>query len=272
MNSKLAICFFGITRSLSHTIESIEVNILGAAQRIREPVVLSHFFDQKWINNPRSGEKGAVCEEEHALLDNDWLCLEEPDSCLQMWDYKELQQFGDAWGDDFQSLRNLVHQLHSLNAVCEEALERGVEVCIFCRPDLRYHDSLLRPLKRAIRRGGNVVYLPGWQAWEGGLNDRFAICVGRNAIAAYGKRIQDAHAFCKEGNTPLHSERLLEYALSCRGIQIIKIKTRASRVRIDGTLPAVDIFRSPLWKISAKAAQTLGVKPMVHMIIGRFLR
>ncbi len=272
MTSKLAICFFGITRSLSHTIESIEVNILGAAQCVCEPVVLSHFFDQKWINNPRSGEKGAVRADEHALLENDWLRLEKPDACLQTWDYKGLQQFGDAWDDDFQSLRNLVHQLHSLNAVCEEALKRGVEVCIFCRPDLRYHDSLLRPLKRAIRRGGDVVYLPGWQAWEGGLNDRFAICVGRKAIAAYGQRIQDAGAFCKEANRPLHAERLLEYALSSRGIKVKKIKTRASRIRIDGTMPAVDIFRSPVWKVSAKVAQSLGVKSFVQRVLGRFLR
>lgn len=232
MSRKVAICFFGITRSLNYTHTSIEANVLAPARKLSSPKVYAHFFLQKEIDNPRTGEKGQLDHEQHRLLPIDWLKLEDPDRCLGQWNFEGLKAWGDSWGDDFRSMRNLIHQLHSLYVVTEAALADGAEVCLVCRPDLLYHDSLDPVLARALRTKGDCVFLPFWQGYRG-LNDRFAICVGPKAIAAYGQRILMAEAYCRERGVALHSERLLAFSLKKVGVRVQLIGARATRVRMN---------------------------------------
>ena len=232
----VAVCFFGITRSLTRTLASIENNILTPAQNLPQGAkCYGHFFQQAFINNPRSDEVGEMDIEEHRLLPFRDLKLEEPDTCLSMWNFEEIKSFGSPWNDNFVSLRNLIHQLHSLNQVTEMALRDGAEIVVFARPDMTYHDSLARPLRRANRTKGPLVQLPWWQPF-GGLNDRLAIVRDEAAIRAYGQRIQKIPAFCAT-NGPLHAESLVRFALEAAQVPVHTIAARASRTRIDGTSP-----------------------------------
>jgi hypothetical protein len=272
---KVAICFFGITRSLSHTISSIECNVLDPARKLGNVSIYSHFFLQKNIINPRSGEQGQNKLDEHRLLPSDWIQLEEPDACLSHYDFDALKSWGDAWNDDFMSLRNLVHQLHSLSAVTTAALADGADICLFCRPDLTYHDSLSRPIKRAVSARAPMVLLPYWQPC-GGLNDRFAICAGRDAISAYGHRIRSAHDFCAVTSSPLHSELLLAYSLADVKVDIHRIASRASRTRLGGAQKDEEFSRP--WVIQLKyrlrprsilvmLADSLGLRPTIRKLL-----
>jgi len=49
---------------------------------------------------------------------------------------------GDFWGTEFYSMRNLMHQLHSLNVVKKAVLEDGADAYRFLHLDLRYNESL----------------------------------------------------------------------------------------------------------------------------------
>lgn len=263
---EIAICFFGITRSLRHTMPSIEANVLTPARAQGRIRIYAHFFRQRHVRNLRSGENGAADPEEHHLLGCDWLRLEEPDACLSTWSFDTLKRSGDAWHDDFASLRNVVHQQHSLRQVTLAALADGAKVCLFCRPDLRYHDSLARPITRAIRSPNPLVQLPRWQAWEGGLNDRFALCSGEEAIRAYGTRIEQAANYCALRG-PLHAERLLAYALREADIPVRRISTRAGRVRVDGherhedfLPPSLSFMRSTLRNAAIGVLRSLGLR------------
>ena len=111
---KIAICFRGISRSLTHTIESIRDNVFAPARELGEVKVFTHLFDQKEINNPRTGETGRLDTAEYQLLQSDWLTLEPPGECLAQHRFDALKSFGDPWNDQFSSLRNLIHELHSL--------------------------------------------------------------------------------------------------------------------------------------------------------------
>jgi hypothetical protein len=275
---KIAVCFFGITRSLTHTVSSIEFNILAPIRKLGEVFVYSHFFLQKDIINPRSGELGELDLDEQRLLPSDWLQLEEPDACLSDYDFDQLRSHGDSWQDNFRSLRNLVHQLHSLNAVTTAALADGADICLFCRPDLTYHDSLLRPLKRAVATNVATVFLPYWQG-NGGLNDRFAICVQKEAISAYGQRIQNAHAFCDSMMEPLNSERLLAYSISLAEVNIRKIGNRASRTRLGGVKKYEDFSRPCVSRMKTWArpravmfAESVGLRQIVQALLKKIRR
>lgn len=234
--TRIAICFFGITRSLRYTSYSIDENIIAPAQAFGQTKVFAHFFNQVEIDNPRSGESGKSDVEEYRLLNADWLVIEEPDNCLEKHNFNQLCAYGDTWNDNFVSLRNLVHQLHSLNEVTKAALDWKPDIVLFIRPDLLYHSSLKRYIGSILKCGSECVMLPAWQNWEHGYNDRFAICKFRSAIEAYGKRVGDMHEFCELNKTPLHSERLLRYVLEKSEIKPKRMSARASRVRIGGRL------------------------------------
>ena len=235
---RISVCFFGITRSLRHTFPSITENVLAPARRLGDVRVYSHFFRQVEIVNRRNGEAGTADPDEHLLLGSDSIDLEDPDVCLAEWDFEGLKRHGDFWVNDFVSLRNLVHQLHSLRRVTKAALDDLAAdepaIIVFCRPDLRYHDSLALHLDAAAASPGDLVMVPRWQAWTG-VNDRFAICRGVRAASLYGRRIESAHDFCATMGGPLHSERLLGHILAASDVPVRKMPARASRVRVDGT-------------------------------------
>lgn len=232
---RIAICFFGITRSLTHTIGSIEENILAPARELGEVRIFAHFFQQATIDNPRSGEKGALRQDEHELLPLDWLQLEEPEICLEQHGFEALKAFGDEWGDDFRSLRNLIHQLHSLQQVTEAAVEWAPDVIVFARPDLRYMDSLKDVIQAALTRCDEAIaFIPDWQHATFGLNDRFAVLTPLAAYS-YGTRVALMKEFCATRNTALHSESLVRFALMKGSINVSYVPTKAARVRLDGT-------------------------------------
>ncbi|MCF2906669.1 hypothetical protein L0666_16870 [Octadecabacter sp. CECT 8868] len=239
----VAVCFFGITRSLKRTIGSIEANVLGPAEALDQGAkCYAHLFQQAHINNPRSDESGAMDLNEHSLLNLDQVEFEAPDGCLEIWDFEGLKAHGSLWNDDFRSLRNLVHQLHSLNRVTEMALAGGAEIVVFARPDLTYHDSLAPALARANRGKGDLVQLPWWQPFDG-LNDRFAVVRGTTAIRAYGQRITQLTAYCA-AHGPVHAEKLVRFSLEQAQVPVRTFGARASRTRIDGTSPD-EIFDYP---------------------------
>ena len=233
---RIAICFFGITRSLNHTIESIEENIFTPARTFGTVRIFAHLFNQNEVQNSRSGESGKFDTKEYKLLNPDWVHLEEPEVCLAAHGFETMKAYGDSWDDGFKSLRNLVHQLHSLNEVTKAASEWAPDIVLFVRPDLFYHSSLRQHIATALRWESAGVILPAWQNHGNGYNDRFAICRMPSAIEAYGTRVKSMHDFCSRGQVKLHSERLLRFVLDEEGLTPRWMPTRASRMRIGGRL------------------------------------
>ena len=228
---RVAVVFFGITRSLRLTLPAITANVVGPARAIaREVRLFGHFFTQTSINNARSGEVGELDPEEYRLLELDAVETEAPGGCLEQYPMAEMQARGDIWGDDFASFRNLVHQLHSLRRATLLAEGFQPHVVIFARPDLLYHDSMAEQLDFLGRAHRSFVLLPDWSQWFG-HNDRFALAKGETAIAAYGRRAERMGEYCALGKR-LHAERFLKYAL--RDERVRPVHLRASRVRSNG--------------------------------------
>ena len=193
----------------------------------------AHFFEQATINNPRSGEYNACPVSAEKYLFIDTLIKTEGGTRGILKKIEELKVYGDAWNDHFRSLNNLVHQLHSIQISYAQAVKSGADIVAFIRPDLNYHDDLSLVFRKAVshhRLGRSSIFTPDWQRW-GGVNDRFAIAVGQKAAMAYGSRIEFAKKFCEESGCPLHSEKLLAFALIERRVKVFCIPHRASRVR-----------------------------------------
>jgi len=243
---RIAVLFFGITRSLHRTLPSIEENILAPARARGEVRLFGHFCRIDRIENARSGESVDVAPDEHRLLTWDALDLEAPGPALAQWGFERIAAHGDVYEDGAASLRNLVHQLHSLHRVTHLAAPWAPDLWLFCRPDLRYHDSFGPALDRLLGRTGPLCCLPHWQ-WYFGFNDRFALIRGREAALAYGLRAERALDYCVDRQAPLHAEGLVRFAL--RGIPVRALPLRAVRVRATGLEAEEDYLFDWAWRI-----------------------
>jgi len=237
---KIAVALFGIPRGSQVTMPTIRQHFIDPAAALGDSKVFYHLYLQDRVESQRSGENHPLPRSSYDVFAEFTGELEPPEACLGQWQFERLKQFGDEHDDGFSSLRNLVHQLHSLRQVTALVAAYEPDVVLFLRPDLHYEagwepreiESVLRDPRRCI--------LPAWQWWSG-YNDRFALC-GREAFGAYGRRIERAIEFCERRHKPLQAERLLRYALKRDGVHVRMTDIRASRVRTDGTVKE-EIFR-----------------------------
>jgi len=234
---RIAIVFFGITRSLRFTLDSITRNVIAPARALTANVGLfGHFYHQDKIHNPRSGESGPLDPEEYRLLPLDRIELEPPGKCLADYPVEDLMRNGDFWKDKFRSFSNLVHQLHSLHRASLLAKTSRPDIVIFARPDLHYLNPVSPWLRDLAEDPAPKVLVPDWAQW-GGLNDRLALVRGADSIAAYGLRAGVMLDYCADGSM-LHSEQLLKHALTGHAVRMIPL--HASRVRSDGRVVIED--------------------------------
>ncbi len=193
-----------------------------------------HLYRLSEIDNPRSGEKGNFSASWYEYFTDFQGSVHEPNECLDRWNFDAVKSYGDKWGDDFKSVKNLIHQLNSLHEVTDLMSDFDPDCVLFLRPDLLYHDKIpTRLIEKAASSPKAEVWIPAWQ-WFGGLNDRFAICT-KSAYVKYGKRGEAIGSFNRDKG-PLHAESLLNYQMRQSSVLVKPIFARASRVRIDGSI------------------------------------
>ncbi|MBF8778920.1 hypothetical protein [Pseudomonas fulva] len=229
---KVAVAFFGIPRNSSICFPSIEQNVLAQIPAGCQVRTFYHLYRIDAVHNARSGESGALHDDNYAPFERMSGRLDSTEGVLEQWDFERIKAQGDTWNDQHASLRNLVYQLHSLRCVTQMVEGFDPDFVVFIRPDNFYHSPLPGYIFSHARARRLNAYIPDWQ-WWGGLNDRFSIC-GRDIYQAYGKRIEQIFAFCEKTGRKLHSERLLKFVLQRAEAKVCTLPTTASRVRIHG--------------------------------------
>jgi len=235
---KIAIAIFGIPRGSFVTKKSIINNIVEQANKVGETKLFGHLFRLDAVKNARSNESGFLVEDDYARFHEFNSYIEEPNRCLDEWDFNFFTQFYDLEGDNYQSNKNLIHQLHSLLSVTKQIELYDPDVVIFARPDLLYHQPISQSVIELAGKYKNRIYLPDWQWWNG-YNDRFAIC-SKFAYKVYGCRVLEAKQYCTASKLPLHAERLLRFTLNKNNIAVRTISTCASRVRTGNVVKSED--------------------------------
>lgn len=230
---KIAICFRGISRSLKTTIESIQENIFTPASKYADVRVFTHLYSLHEINNPRSKEKTTLDQNEYKLLQSDWVQIDKPNSCLDLYPINEIKKFGDEWQDEFITFNNLIQALHSLKIGYEAALKWNPDIYVFARPDLYYHDSFENIFNHLTRTAQPNIHLPIWQSFNG-CNDRFAVINSNQLARIYATRIDHALEYCESMKKSLSAEVFLFNHLKINKAKISFLNIKASRVRAGG--------------------------------------
>ena len=243
---KICICFFGLTRSLKHTYPSIEKNIFNVLKKhnILYDVYL-HTYDLKGLTNKRSGE--FACP----LDNNEWKLLNPIEHKItnqetfdKSFNWKNLFKHGDIWKDGFNSVKNAIRQLNSLNEVTHLWLDKEpYDYYLYIRPDLYYVNEInVNDILDHLHLN-NILVIPYWGNYRGGFNDRIAFG-HHDVMKIYGTRLQYLSKYYnqRKGKKPYHSERYLTIVVRDHQIFIRYSKLKGIRVRANLEYDEKDSF------------------------------
>jgi hypothetical protein len=242
---KVALCFWGLTRSLDYTRESIESCIFQPLRDagIEYSIFLHTYTLYRPYTNVRAGEVGLQ------LKNTAWRDLQPTasivenqdtvDKTLQLTEYRSC---GDPWGtpqsDPYGTLNNHIRALWSLKQVTElwTSSTESFDAVIYLRPDMLYRRKLNIEWIRNLE--DTTLYMPNFHLIEG-CNDRFAI--GKPSVMRiYGGRFTGALEFSRR--LPLHSEKYLAFKLSLHNIHCNYINFPFRRVRANGKIHEDDML------------------------------
>lgn len=241
---RIALCFWGICRSTSWTIDSIKSCIFQPLEEsgIQFDVYIHTYVLYRPYTNPRAEEFSLQ------LRNTDWKLLgvkegnymtenqDRVDLDLQLLKYRSQ---GNPWPEDkgsFITLDNHVRALWSLNQVTSlwKNSEIKYDAIVYLRPDVQY----IRPISIdwINKIQPDTIYIPNFHIHTG-CNDRFAIG-SPSVMEIYGRRFHGALQYSK--HMKLHSEQYLAYTLQNTNIRIEYIPFRFKRVRANGEICEAD--------------------------------
>lgn len=237
----IAICFFGLTRSLQYTKHSI-TNIFEVLDKndITYTTFL-HTYDKSFLSNPRSNEFDCKLDiEEYKLLNCHHHSVTNQESFLSSLPKQYLQFLkikGDAWKDQYVSFTNFLCQLNSLQIVTSmwKSDDHSFDLIMYLRPDLLYNELVIDDLYMSIRQ--QCIFTPNYHQCTG-LNDRIAIGPPQ-LMVYYGNRFQDLLEYAK--NRKVHSESFLKYIVQKHNLHHQSLlQLKGKRIRANGQLCLTD--------------------------------
>ena len=144
-SQKLAICFFGLSRSLKKTLPSIESCIFNVLKEHSIPYdIYCHTYKLRKIKLKRSNENTILNPDEYKLLNADYSRVDNQGIFLKKFPTRKIFRFGDPWKTKFENSKNLLCQLNSLKQVTQMWVKNKDKYfgCLYLRPDHEYKNEL----------------------------------------------------------------------------------------------------------------------------------
>jgi hypothetical protein len=234
---KVALAFWGLTRSLKYTIDSINNKIIN---KFKEHGIQYKIFMHTWIvnsvyNNSRSKEHGVVLDNtEYSLLNPDYIELQDQDDFKQKINFNAFRTHKDPWNTNYETVNNFICAMFSKSR-CTQLIDKSNEnfdYIIYLRPDVLYlNDFDVNFFKKV---NSNTICIPNF-ALHNNFNDRFCI-VNMKTYKLYGHIFKKLFEYSK--HCSLHSETVHYKLMIKNKIKIEKINFIFKRVRADGRICA----------------------------------
>ena len=210
---KVALCFWGITRSLKYTIESIKKHILEPLENDNiEYVIFVHTFkfNSPYIN-PRAQEIYVKLDfDEYKLLNPDYVQIDDQDEIKRQIDISKYHTMPDPWESNYICVDNFVCAMYSKKQLGLMVKNSGLEFdyIMYLRPDVKFINSFdVRYF--SITKKQNVC-TPNFHLFPK-LNDRFCLLQTYN-LELYSKLFDEMYEFSTI--FPLHSEKFQYYVMT----------------------------------------------------------
>jgi hypothetical protein len=230
---KIALCFFGITRSLKYTHDSIDKNILSVLKRNSIDFdIFLHTYNVCEYVNKRAGEKSDNMDnEEYALLRPRYLQIDNQDEIKSLIGVEKYRSHPDPWNTGYNSVDNFIlaqySKLQIVNMI--DRSNNCYDYVIYIRPDMLYINEFQLGFLDKVTDGS--ICIPNFHLYKNNFNDRFAI-TNMKTYKIYGNVFTELLDMSKKKS--LHSETIIGDVLQNNNIKIIHIPFRFRRVRCDG--------------------------------------
>lgn len=235
---KVALVFWGLTRSLKYTIKSIEKFVFDPlrAHDIEYVVFLHTYVVKGTYTNTRAHERNVRLDpEEYRLLNPDFVQVDQKDDVVKKLDMVAYRSKGDPWRNKFESLNNFVLALYSRKEATKMVMSyhasNPFDYVVFLRPDVEYLVPLDVNFFTLVHE--NTVAVPNFHRYseKNDFNDRFAITHHSN-FQRYGMLFDDLLDYSQRFQP--HSETMHVRVLQRYGIRPVLVNFFFNRVRATG--------------------------------------
>ena len=244
---KIALSFFGLTRSLRYTIQSIEKNILEELNKNNiEYDIFLHTYFLETYSNYRVNDVNEFTEtiedmdnNEYKLLKAKYLQIDNQDEIKKEIKLEEYRTHQDPWNSNYNSVDNFILAQYSKLQLVKmiEKSENSYDYIIYLRPDVLYLYKFDINYFKNIR--DNIICIPdNCQFGKYNFNDRFAI-TNKKTYKIYGNIFNDLLQISKK--KPLHSETVLGERLIKNNINFKGIPIKFQRIRANGKIDIKDL-------------------------------
>lgn len=241
---QVALGFFGITRSLKFTIDSIKHNITDSLNELGYDFkIFLHTYGLDSYNNVRTGESTTqIDNNEYKLLNPDYFVIENQDEVKKNLNLEQYRKHPDPWNTQYNSVDNFILAQYSklkLTKMIKDT-ETKFDYIIFLRPDVEYLNKLEESFFKSVCNNRicipdfNVKYENSW-LWK--FNDRFAI-TNYNNYRIYGELFHQLLSISKFMS--LHSETVMARYLLDKKVYYKHIMFRFRRIRMNGNIAPYD--------------------------------
>jgi hypothetical protein len=143
---KIALCFWGIMRSIKYTYPSIKKFIFDdlASHNIQYDIFIHTYNVNTPYNNRRAGENSIILNNDDWKILNPTEILVDDQENLKI-DFPAYRCHGDPWCSGFQTFDNHIRALWSLYRVSSLWQKQSAETydyIVYLRPDVMYLKSL----------------------------------------------------------------------------------------------------------------------------------
>ena len=263
---KVALLFWGLTRSLKHTYPSIYKNILHVLEDngIMCDIFIHTYHVEKY-NNIRAGEKTTRMDNaQHEFLPYRSILIDSDERTRKKLNLPKYHSKGDFFKNNYNTTDNSILAFYSKKRLITlmEKTKDEYDFAIFIRPDCYYYQTLPLQHVSLIRKG--KIIIPNFHLTKG-VNDRFAICHVDDAIT-YGNAFDELLSYSKKN--VIHSETFLSDYIRQKKIKPILVDFFFARIRIDNVMnPNDEIIYEGRTKESFNSFQKYSVYKNIQIII-----
>lgn len=236
---KVAILFWGITRSLKFTIKNIEKNLFNVLYKNDFEIhkfIHTFIMDNPTYSNMRAKEYGIKLDfEEYKLLNTEHVEIENQDKIAKKIGLEKYRTMGNPWKrKDFQTLDNFILASYSKYRVSKmmEKSKINFDYVIYMRPDVLCLNKFPIKSLKLLDKHTNSCLIPNFELYgKWNINDRMYISKMNN-YQYFGKYFK--YMLNDSANMQLHSETYIGYNLNKNGITVHYIDFYFNRVRANG--------------------------------------
>ena len=238
---RVALAFWGLTRSLKYTIGSINEKILNILKtnNIEYKIFMHTWTINSVYNNTYAKEANIHLDnEEYKLLNPDYFETHDQDDFKKNIKFNAFRTHKDPWKTKYETVDNFICAMFSKSR-CTQLISKSNEkfdYVIFLRPDCMYLTIFNISFFKLVNN--NTICIPNFALYHN-FNDRFCI-TNMNTYQLYGNIFTKLFNYSKKH--PLHSETFHYNIIkqhktkNKKKINIKLINFRFRRVRANGNI------------------------------------